>query len=230
MAPTWQGVCRIAPRSPHTRPIRHVLPRCESSTPRRPRHALPFDALIRRCATLFAAGCVVPPRQVHEIDAPPGTGAPRSSCRRGPRAATTASRSSTSRPATRARGLPALHASYLLHDAATGAPLALIDGDQITARPHRRGVGARGVVPRPRRRAPPARRRRGQVARLLPAAYRVCAADRAGVLGLDPRAEEARPGARLADAGVAAAASRDLEARSRAPPNVVASPRSRPSR
>ena len=32
------------------------------------------------------------------------------------------------------RGLPALHASYLLHDASTGAPLALIDGDQITAR------------------------------------------------------------------------------------------------
>lgn len=33
-----------------------------------------------------------------------------------------------------ARGLPGLHASYLLYDAHTGVPLALMDGDEITAR------------------------------------------------------------------------------------------------
>ena len=33
-----------------------------------------------------------------------------------------------------ARGLPGLHASYVLHHGLTGVPLALIDGDQITTR------------------------------------------------------------------------------------------------
>ena len=51
-----------------------------------------------------------------------------------PTAATTASRSVNIAPGNAARGLPALHASYLLYDATTGAPLALIDGDEITAR------------------------------------------------------------------------------------------------
>ena len=37
-------------------------------------------------------------------------------------------------PGNAARGLPGLHSSYLLHDAATGVPLALIDGNQITSR------------------------------------------------------------------------------------------------
>jgi ornithine cyclodeaminase len=37
-------------------------------------------------------------------------------------------------PGNRARGLPGLHGSYLLHDAATGVPLALLDGDELTAR------------------------------------------------------------------------------------------------
>lgn len=37
-------------------------------------------------------------------------------------------------PANAARGLPGLHATYQLFDATTGVPLALMDGDQITAR------------------------------------------------------------------------------------------------
>jgi len=75
-------------------------------------------------------------------------------------------------PGNAALGLPGLHASYLLHDACTGQPLALIDGDEITARrtaaasalaasflarqdaTHLLVVGA------------------GRIARLLPAAYR----------------------------------------------------------
>ena len=71
-----------------------------------------------------------------------------------------------------ARGLPALHASYLLHDASTGAPLALIDGDQITAR---RTAAASALAASWLARAD-ARHLlvvgAGQVARLLPEAYR----------------------------------------------------------
>src|SRR4028119_123723 len=37
-------------------------------------------------------------------------------------------------PANAEAGLPTLHSTYLLFDAATGAPLAFIDGDEITAR------------------------------------------------------------------------------------------------
>lgn len=35
-------------------------------------------------------------------------------------------------PANRARGLPGLHGTYLLHGAATSVRLALLDGDELT--------------------------------------------------------------------------------------------------
>ena len=111
-----------------------------------------------------------------------------------------------------ARGLPALHASYLLHDASTGAPLALIDGDQITAR---RTAAASALAASWLARAD-ARHLlvvgAGQVARLLPAAYRtVRPIERVTVWAR--RAAEAEALARaLSESGVAAAASGDLEA------------------
>lgn len=37
-------------------------------------------------------------------------------------------------PGNSAKGLPGLHSTVLLHDGATGRPLALIDGDTVTAR------------------------------------------------------------------------------------------------
>jgi len=37
-------------------------------------------------------------------------------------------------PGNSARGLPGLHASYVLYDAHTGVPLAMMDGNEITAR------------------------------------------------------------------------------------------------
>jgi ornithine cyclodeaminase len=65
-----------------------------------------------------------------------------------------------------------LHASYLLHDARTGVPLALIDGDQVTAR---RTAAASALAASWLARAD-ARHLlvvgAGRVARLLPAAYR----------------------------------------------------------
>jgi len=109
------------------------------------------------------------------------------------------------------RGLPALHASYLLHDARTGVPLALIDGDQITAR---RTAAASALAASWLARAD-ARHLlvvgAGRVARLLPAAYRtVRPIERVTVWAR--RAAEAEALAQaLSDAGVAAAASGDLE-------------------
>ena len=96
------------------------------------RAALPFPALIDALRRLFAAGCEVPRRHVHAM----GSGnAPVTSLlmpawtelHYGVKVVNIA-------PGNAALGLPGLHASYLLHDARTGVPLALIDGDEITAR------------------------------------------------------------------------------------------------
>jgi ornithine cyclodeaminase len=100
--------------------------------------ALPFDRLIAALRKRFAAGCTVPPRHVHEVGRPGGAPmtsllmpawafAPDGSGRYGVKIINVA-------PANRARGLPGLHGSYLLHDAVTGVPLALLDGDELTAR------------------------------------------------------------------------------------------------
>jgi len=113
-------------------------------------------------------------------------------------------------PGNAARGLPALHASYLLHDASTGAPLALIDGDQVTAR---RTAAASALAASFLARAD-ARHLlvvgAGRVARLLPAAYRVVRPiEQVTVWARRPQEAEALAHA-LADGGVAAAASTDL--------------------
>ena len=97
--------------------------------------ALPFDRLIDALATRFAQGCEAPPRQVLEL-ADPGGGAPLTSLVMpawvpgryyGLKCINIA-------PGNSARNLPGLHATYLMHDARTGVPLALIDGDALTAR------------------------------------------------------------------------------------------------
>jgi ornithine cyclodeaminase/alanine dehydrogenase-like protein (mu-crystallin family) len=76
-------------------------------------------------------------------------------------------------PGNAERGLPGLHATYLLFDAATGVPLATIDGNQITAR----RTAAASALAADFLARPEARHLlvvgAGQVARLLPEAYRV---------------------------------------------------------
>ena len=101
------------------------------------RAALPFDKLIPALRAMFATGCEVPPRHLHRIEAPEGEGGEAvtslimpawlSGRAYGVKIVNVA-------PGNAALGLPGLHASYVLHDARTGRPLALIDGDQITAR------------------------------------------------------------------------------------------------
>ena len=100
--------------------------------------ALPFGRLIAALRERFAAGCQVPPRHVHEIHGahggtltsllmPAWTDDGQGAARYGVKIINIA-------PANAARGLPGLHASYLLHDALSGVPLALLDGNELTAR------------------------------------------------------------------------------------------------
>ena len=137
------------------------------------RYALPFDALIPALQALFAEGCEVPPRQVNAI-AELGAAAVTSLVMPawvpgryyGVKIVNIA-------PGNAARGLPGLHATYLLFDATTGVPLALLDGDQITSR---RTAAASALAA-----SWLARKEArhllvvgaGRVAQLLPAAYRV---------------------------------------------------------
>ncbi|HMO44482.1 MAG TPA: ornithine cyclodeaminase family protein [Rubrivivax sp.] len=140
--------------------------------------ALPFAALVPALQRRFAAGCEVPPRHVHEIALPDGSrcsslimpawalgGAGTDGGHYGVKIINIA-------PANAARGLPGLHAGYLLFDAATGAPQALIDGSVLTSR---RTAAASALAASYLARTD-ARRLlvvgAGAVARLLPEAYR----------------------------------------------------------
>ncbi len=133
--------------------------------------ALPFDRLIAALRSAFAAGCEVPPRQAHQIVAPDGS-----------RLTSLVMPAWTARhyglktvniaAGNAARGLPGLHAIYLLFDAVTGVPLAQLDGAALTAR---RTAAASALAASWLARAD-ARHLlvvgAGAVARWLPAAYR----------------------------------------------------------
>jgi ornithine cyclodeaminase/alanine dehydrogenase-like protein (mu-crystallin family) len=144
------------------------------------RAALPMERLIPALRERFACGCETPERHVHEITSPMGDAN-----------GDIASRRMTSlimpawtvgryygvkivniAPGNARRNLPGLHSTYLLFDARSGVPLAQIDGDQITAR---RTAAASALAGSFLARAN-ARHLllvgAGQVARLLPAAWR----------------------------------------------------------
>lgn len=144
------------------------------------RAALPFERLIPALRERFASGGEVPPRHVHDIVSPIGEAPDEPANRRmtslimpawlpgryyGVKIVNIA-------PGNARRGLPGLHGTYLLFDARTGVPLAQIDGDQITTR---RTAAASALASSYLARAD-ARHLlvvgAGQVARLLPAAYR----------------------------------------------------------
>ena len=173
------------------------------------RAGLPFDRLIPALRQLFAAGCQVPPRHVHTV--PAGSGGFTSLIMPawvdglcyGVKTVNIA-------PHNAARGLPGLHSTYLLYDATTGAPLAMLDGDQITAR---RTAAASALAASFLARAD-ARHLllvgAGQVARLLPAAYSVVRPiQRVTVWTRTPAAAQALADG-LRDQGYDAAAATDL--------------------
>ena len=135
------------------------------------RMALPFPALISAVRAMFVASCEVPRRHVHEIG-PPGGPAVTSLLMPAWNARYFGVKIVNVAPGNADSGLPGLHASYLLHDAATGAPLALVDGDVVTAR---RTAAASALAASYLARQD-ARHLlvvgAGRVARLLPEAYR----------------------------------------------------------
>ncbi len=184
------------------------------------RSALPFDRLIAALRERFAGGCEVPQRHVHEIVSPLGEASGDAASRRmtslimpawlpgryyGVKIVNIA-------PGNAKRGLPGLHGSYLLFDGRTGVPLAHIDGDQITAR---RTAAASALAGSYLARAD-ARHLllvgAGQVARLLPAAWRtVRPIDRVTVWARRP-AEASALAVQLQAEGVQADVATDLAA------------------
>ncbi|MBC5781351.1 ornithine cyclodeaminase family protein [Ramlibacter sp. USB13] len=134
--------------------------------------ALPFDRLVPALQALFAQGCEVPARHVHEVAVPGGTTFTSLIMPAWIPGRYYGVKTINIAPANAARGLPGLHASYLLYDGTTGVPLALLDGDAIT---HRRTAAASALAARWLAREDAAHLLvvgAGQIARLLPAAYR----------------------------------------------------------
>lgn len=96
------------------------------------RSALPFDALIAALRAAFAAGATVPERHHHRLDHPDGDGVLLLMPTWNDRLLGT--KIATIHPGNSGRGLPSVHSIYLLADAASGVPLALLDGNEITTR------------------------------------------------------------------------------------------------
>ena len=101
----------------------------------RTRSALPFAALIPALRQMFIEGCEVPLRHTHVVEASDGNA-------HGTVLIMPAwqpgrylgIKTVNIFPGNSARALPGLHASYVLYDASTGVPLAMLDGNEITAR------------------------------------------------------------------------------------------------
>jgi len=130
--------------------------------------ALPFARLVPALRRMFAQGCTVPARHVHEV---PGgfTSLVMPAWLEGRYYGI---KTINIAPGNAARGLPGLHASYTLYDGLTGVPLALIDGNELTVR---RTAAASALAASWLARED-ARRLlvvgAGRIARLLPEAYR----------------------------------------------------------
>lgn len=180
------------------------------------RRALPFERLVPALEALFAQGCEVPPRHVHQVPVP-GAGAFTSLVMPawvpgryyGIKTINIA-------PANAQRGLPGLHAHYVLFDGVTGVPLATMDGSVLT---NHRTAAASALAARWLARED-ARHLlvvgAGQVARLLPAAYRsVRAIDRVSVWARSPAKAQALAREWQAQ-GIAAQAATDLVSACRA--------------
>ena len=170
--------------------------------------ALPFDRLIAALRARFAGGCEVPPRQVLQ----PAEGMTSLIMPAWVAGGAYAVKIVNIAPGNAARGLPGLHSTVLLHDGATGRPLALIDGDTITAR----RTAAASALAADHLARQDARHLlvvgAGRVAELLPAAYAaVRRIDRVSVWARRPEAARALA-ARWRRQGLPARAAPSLEA------------------
>lgn len=136
------------------------------------RAALPFGALIEALRRMFRDGCRVPQRHTHVVD---GAAGPAGTILIMPAWIPDrylGIKTINIFPGNAARGLPGLFATYVLYDAATGQPLALIDGSELTSR----RTAAASALAASMLARPGARRLLvvggGRIAGLLPEAYR----------------------------------------------------------
>ncbi|VVO35921.1 ornithine cyclodeaminase family protein [Pseudomonas fluorescens] len=98
------------------------------------RSLLPFDQLVPALKNAFSRGCEVPLRHNHSIQVDgkePGTMLLMPAWQAGEYLGI---KTVTVFPGNTKLKLPGLHSTYMLHDANTGKPLALIDGNEITSR------------------------------------------------------------------------------------------------
>ncbi|WP_097200692.1 ornithine cyclodeaminase family protein [Variovorax sp. YR752] len=101
------------------------------------RAPLSFERLVPALHAAFAAGAQVPPRHVHGIETAGSDGSSKGTVLIMPAwsdAGFLGIKTINIFPGNSARGLPGLHATYVLYDAHTGVPLAMMDGNEITAR------------------------------------------------------------------------------------------------
>ena len=97
------------------------------------RELLPFGQLIAALRAAFIAGATVPLRHTHVV----GTGDTAGTSLLMPAwddAGFYGVKVVNIYPGNAAKGLPGLHSTYLLHAADSGAPLAILDGNEITSR------------------------------------------------------------------------------------------------
>ena len=134
---------------------------------------LPMGALINGLEQMFIEGCEVPLRHNHAVqgatEAENGILLLMPAWQKGKRLGV---KTVSIFPGNQAKGLPGLHSVFILYDATTGAPLAVLDGDAITSR---RTAAASALAARWLAR-PDAKHLlvvgAGRVASLLPEAYR----------------------------------------------------------
>ncbi|WP_027214357.1 ornithine cyclodeaminase family protein [Burkholderia sp. WSM2232] len=175
------------------------------------RAALPFPALIDALRTMFIEGCHVPRRHNHKIatQGDEGTVLIMPAWQDG---GYLGIKTVNVFPGNAALGLPGLHSTYVLYDARTGAPLAQLDGNEITSR---RTAAASALAASYLARKDAARLTllgAGRVGSLVPEAYRaVLPIEQVDVWDANRAASEALVG-RLAQLGFAARVVDDLPA------------------
>ena len=177
------------------------------------RRHLGMAPLIEALRAMFIAGCEVPTRHAHHLCGAPGTTEPGGTLLVMPAwqpGLRLGLKTVTVFPGNSARGMPGLHSTYLLFDAATGAPLAQLDGDEITSR----RTAAASALAASFLARPDARRLlivgTGRVAQLMAEAMRaVRAIDEVQVWNHRPASALALA-ARLRDVGYRANATQDL--------------------
>ncbi|CAN7610374.1 ornithine cyclodeaminase family protein [Variovorax paradoxus] len=135
------------------------------------REPLDFARLVPALRAAFVAEAQVPPRHVHVIET---AGADKGTVLIMPAwsdAGFLGIKTINIFPGNSARGLPGLHATYVLYDARTGVPLAMMDGNELTARrtAAASALGASFLARTDARRLLVLGT--GRVARLLPAAH-----------------------------------------------------------